>query len=479
MNGILALVLRDHEVGGDTGGWPGATSSLQRELRAYTAHGEALALSGIEFWCRLNVAIANLGERHQAQRVLGMQSSLKVLRRIGEDLLTTLDTEHIMELLARELPHLGIESCHIALFDKEHMSDTAEIVLAWSARSPTAELSPRRIPSANLLPGTTRLADRPSNLIVEPLYFEAEQLGFAVFEMGPPDCTVYEALREQMSSAIKRARLVSQLLQETALRQRAEQDQLQKEVEIAMKLQTSILPRAVQLEGLDLAAHMRPMSKVGGDYYDVIPAPNGCWLGIGDVAGHGLQAGLVMLMMQSMLGVMVESDPEQPPSAILHAMNVALSRNIRERLSQDEHATLTILHYHREGRLRFAGAHEDIIVYRVASQTVELVLTPGPWVGITPELEFEDSEILLADGDLIVLYTDGVIEARNTSKKPFGIERLVRLILDSGRAPVQQICDRVLSAVLDWSPFPEDDITVLVARHRATPPGLCLSHQLL
>jgi sigma-B regulation protein RsbU (phosphoserine phosphatase) len=174
-------------------------------------------------------------------------------------------------------------------------------------------------------------------------------------------------------------------------------------------------------------------------------------------------------MLQSMLGVLVRSHPGQAPSAVLRALNAALCSNIRERLGQDEHATLTVLRYERDGRVLFAGAHEDIIVYRAATGRVELIATPGMWVGIQPDLDVEDNQIQLDDGDLMVFYTDGVIEARNPAKKQLGIDRLVPLIAGSGSEPVQHVCDRILQAVLEWSPVPEDDVTVLVARHRARP----------
>jgi phosphoserine phosphatase RsbU/P len=91
------------------------------------------------------------------------------------------------------------------------------------------------------------------------------------------------------------------------------------------------------------------------------------------------------------------------------------------------------------------------------------------WVGIQPEFDVEDSAIQLEDGDLLVLYTDGVIEARNPARKLFGAERLVSLVVGSGSEPVQQICDRIPQAVLEWSPVSQDDVTLLVARHRALP----------
>jgi serine phosphatase RsbU (regulator of sigma subunit) len=467
MRGACALASRDHEIGEDTGGWHPALTTLERESAAYIAGHPELAVFNREFWLQLRVMLAEIGERFRARCLIAKQRELAVLRRIGEGLLTTLDTEHIMELLASEFSNLKLESCHIVLFDRGRLSDEADIVLVWDARTRRVDLSRKRIASRCLVPGTPRFADHASNLIVEPLYFEQEQLGFAVFEMGPADGTVYETLREQTSSAIKRARLVAQLLQQTKLRERAEQGQLHKEVEIAMKLQTSILPREMRVDGLDLAGQMSPVSEVGGDYYDVIAVPGGCWIGIGDVTGHGLQAGLVMLMLQSMLGALVHS-VEPSPHTVVSAMNVALCRNIRERLGRKEHATLTILRYERNGRVRLAGAHEEILIYRSATGSVELVSTPGTWVGIDPNIEFEECEFQLGDGDVMLLYTDGVIEARSPANVLFGMDRLCQLIVDVGREPAQVICDRVLAAVLAWAPVPQDDVTVLVARHLAS-----------
>src|SRR5687768_9235631 len=71
------------------------------------------------------------------------------------------------------------------------------------------------------------------------------------------------------------------------------------ENDIASRVQASILPGEIDVEGLAIAAQMIPAEVVGGDYYDIIPVNDGCWLAIGDVAGHGLAAGVIMLMIQS------------------------------------------------------------------------------------------------------------------------------------------------------------------------------------
>src|SRR4029079_6734900 len=94
---------------------------------------------------------------------------------------------------------------------------------------------------------------------------------------------------EQVSSALEGARLVTRLVEEATRRQVAERQRLEKEMEIAARIQTSILPQDVSVPGLEIAAAMYAATEVGGDYYDVVPVDDGCWLGIGDVAGAGVR----------------------------------------------------------------------------------------------------------------------------------------------------------------------------------------------
>src|SRR6185312_8425348 len=133
-------------------------------------------------------------------------------------------------------------------------------------------------------------------------------------------------------------------------------ERLEKEMEIAARIQTSILPRALAVPGLEIAASMRTASEVGGDYYDVVGTADGCWLGIGDVAGHGLGTGLVMLMMQSGFGALARKMPDAGPRDLVLALNAMLVDNVRDRLRQREHATLTLLRYRQDGTLTYAGA---------------------------------------------------------------------------------------------------------------------------
>ena len=183
----------------------------------------------------------------------------------------------------------------------------------WPAAAAIADAAPAdgtRSPAAALLPTMFAQLGRRASIVVEPLFFHDRPLGCLLLEMGPREGMVYESLAEQVSSALEGARLVDRLVDEATRRQVAERERLEKEMEIAARIQTSILPRDVSVAGLEIAAAMQPATEVGGDYYDVVPVDDGCWLGIGDVAGHGLGTGLVMLMMQSGIGALARKLPD-------------------------------------------------------------------------------------------------------------------------------------------------------------------------
>src|SRR6185503_19880318 len=257
-----------------------------------------------------------------------------------------------------------------------------EVVLAHDVERPPGGSEPApgsKVSAAALLPAVIEPLARRASIIVEPLYFHDRALGCLLLEMGPREGIVYESLAEQVSSALEGARLVDRLVEEATRRQAAERQRLEKEMEIAARIQTSILPRDVTVAGLEIAAAMNAATEVGGDYYDVVPVDDGCWLGIGDVAGHGLGTGLVMLMMQRGIGALARKMSDAAPRDLLLALNTMLVENVRTHLGQHEHATLTLIRYRRDGSRTFAGAHEDMLIRRVATGRCDRVETPGAW----------------------------------------------------------------------------------------------------
>jgi sigma-B regulation protein RsbU (phosphoserine phosphatase) len=250
-----------------------------------------------------------------------------------------------------------------------------------------------------------------------------------------------------------------------------QKQRLERELEIAVQIQTALLPRSLEVAGLEVAAHMIPADDVGGDYYDVIPLEDGCWLGIGDVAGHGLRAGLIMLMVQSASAAVARLRPNASSSELLEIINEVLVDNIRNRLQQDEHVTMSLVRYHTDGRLQFAGAHEEILVCRASTGKCDLFRTPGPWIGVRRGLSdvLIDTELRLSEGDVALFYTDGMIEAQSDDKELFGIERLQSALERHYAESVISIRDALLAEVVEWGKVRTDDRSVVVVRYMGRP----------
>lgn len=242
----------------------------------------------------------------------------------------------------------------------------------------------------------------------------------------------------------------------------------ERELEIAASIQTSILPRDLTVERLEMSARMVTAGEVGGDYYDVIPVKDGCWIGIGDVTGHGLDAGLIMLMVQSALAALVRQNPHGSPRELVRLLNEVMFDNIRKRLGVNDHVTFSLVRYHADGRLVFAGAHEDMIVCSAADGACELVDTPGTWIGGMPDVTpfTVDSRRQLVAGDLVLLFTDGMSEAMSPDGEPYGLDRLCAALAAARHLPLAEIEQELLAAVRRWSPSEQaDDMTVLLLRY--------------
>jgi PAS domain S-box-containing protein len=252
-------------------------------------------------------------------------------------------------------------------------------------------------------------------------------------------------------------------------RERVRQEHLQSEMTIARKIHSAMLPRTLAAEGLEVAARTVAAEEVGGDYYDVLPTEDGAWIAIGDVAGHGLPAGIIMLTVQSAVAALTTERPAASPREVLSVLNRVLYTNIQHRLQIQEYVTLSLIRFFRDGRLVLAGAHEDVVIYRAARRQCETLATHGTWIGLIRDIdEFtSESHEVLEDGDVMVLYTDGVTEATDEERRPFGIERLRDAVREVGSEPAGAIVDHVVAEVQSFCARPADDLTVVALRYRS------------
>ena len=248
------------------------------------------------------------------------------------------------------------------------------------------------------------------------------------------------------------------------VRRIAERERQRVELETARGIQASILPDLPQmLHGVKLAHRYLPATEVGGDFYDVLELTDGrLAVAIGDVAGHGVSSGLVMSMAKSALSVQVTFDPEV--EAVFATLNRMVYQSARKRLL----ATLCYALVDPGRReLRYASAGH-LFPYRISAdgevRALESVSYP---LGVRETLEIRVCSARLESGDVLFLFSDGVVEAHpDNSEDLFGFDRLEDSLARQVGRDVDQICQGVLAELESHTMGAprDDDLTLLVLK---------------
>jgi serine phosphatase RsbU (regulator of sigma subunit) len=249
-------------------------------------------------------------------------------------------------------------------------------------------------------------------------------------------------------------------------------DELWAEMQFAKKIQTILLPENPGIPGYEVSAYMQPADDVGGDYYDIINAGGMDWIIIGDVSGHGIPAGLIMMMAQTSINTILRDQPGLSPSEVLIKINRTLFRNI-QKLGEDKYMTITVLAAHKNGAFFFSGLHQDIMLYRNYNREVELLDTDGIWIGIMGDIggSLADQSFEMHAGDTMLLYTDGITEAwekgttqdfRDPGHQMFGPNRLRDTFREMGDQPLEAIKTGIIGALENYDC--SDDVTIVIIR---------------
>ncbi|UCH10135.1 MAG: PP2C family protein-serine/threonine phosphatase [Fidelibacterota bacterium] len=242
-------------------------------------------------------------------------------------------------------------------------------------------------------------------------------------------------------------------------------DALWAEMELAKRIQTALLPDSEKIEGFEIAATMFTAKEVGGDYYDIIETPTGGkWVTIGDVSGHGVDSGLVMMMAETSIASTVNTLSDASPSKVIDSVNTVIRENI-SRLGSDHYMTLMALRID-DAQITVAGKHQDLIIYRASSNKTEVVSTDGTWLGITDHMgKFLKDKILnFEPGDTLLLFTDGLTEAMDKSGELYGQNRLEQAFNRYADLPVGKLLDKIIQEVQLFQEDQLDDMTLVVMK---------------
>ncbi|HKV13033.1 MAG TPA: PP2C family protein-serine/threonine phosphatase [Thermoanaerobaculia bacterium] len=249
-----------------------------------------------------------------------------------------------------------------------------------------------------------------------------------------------------------------------------ERIRMREEIEYARKIQLSMLPQgAPEVAWLDLAAASLPATEVGGDYYDYfLLGPRQIALVVADVAGHGLASGLLLSGVRSCL-YLLEEDMVSPV-AILERLNHMVRRTTDRRT----YVTLLCAVIDWDARtLTVASAgHPPVLRYDAKAHDFEEVGRGAPPLGTFLDVRYEEVRSPLAPGDLLVFYSDGIIEARGSLDKDYGDARLKRAVARAANSrTAREVRDAVLGDLSNFKADQEqaDDITLVVLRLKELP----------
>ncbi|MEP6520097.1 AAA family ATPase [Microcoleus vaginatus] len=337
--------------------------------------------------------------------------------------------------------------------------------------------------------------NQPKSLLCIPIINQGKLIGIVYLENNrtagaftPDRLEVLKILCSQTSISIENARLYQNLEDKVNERTaqlaqangeisslnkklKAENVRMSAELDIVKQLQQMVLPKQSELaaiEGLEIAGFMEPADEVGGDYYDVLPQDGQVKISIGDVTGHGLESGVLMIMAQTAVRTLQKMN-ETDPVKLLDIINQTLYDNL-QRINSDKNMTLAILDY-AGGVLKLSGQHEEVIVVR-ADGTLECVDTMdlGFPIGLVEEIgEFiSQTEVQLNSGDVVVLYTDGIPEAKNINKAQYGLKRLWQVVVENRHRSAAEIQEAVIADVQQYIGIQRvfDDITLVVMKQK-------------
>jgi serine phosphatase RsbU (regulator of sigma subunit) len=246
---------------------------------------------------------------------------------------------------------------------------------------------------------------------------------------------------------------------------------LRTEVEIAADIQKHILAQAqVQIPGIDVVARTKSATEVGGDSFDIIPSGHNSYIYIGDVTGHGVPSGFVMMIVNSLISAF--SRTFESGADIISNTNAILKPRIKSNMLM---SLLMIRWDDLAKKLSMTGAgHEYLLIYRADSGRVVKIQSGGIALGMTKDISklAKERDVEFAPGDIAVLYTDGITEARNgrgADAMMFGVDRLVETIETAESKTAQGVFNAItiaLSRFMGYNHKQFDDITLIVLQYR-------------
>jgi len=416
--------------------------------------------------------------REENLRLKRAVEELSILNDLARTIGGSLNSQEVMHtIIRRSLRAINAEQGVITLVD-EPGSDSGKTLIRTAVSS--AERGPFHLNQALL--GWMHLNKKPllindpkgddrfkgvkwdetiRSLVCVPMIVKSALIGTltvynkkAASEFTEDDQRLLSIIAAQSAQIVENARLYEE---ELRLRK------MQEELQLASRIQMDLLPKAVpQIPGYEVAGKTLPAQQVGGDYFDFIKIRDNRWaFCLGDVSGKGLPASLLMANLQATLRGQTLSDLA-PSDCIRRSNKLLYYSTSPEKFATVFYGILDTQHH----TLKFSNAGHDSPYVLHTDAKASRLQTGGVPLGMLEEFPFEEEEVEMKPGDLLVVYSDGVTEAWNTDEVEFGEQRLAEVLHHHHGRTASELIDGVIAAVKSHTAgAPQaDDITLVVLK---------------
>jgi sigma-B regulation protein RsbU (phosphoserine phosphatase) len=443
--------------------------SIPIVLASATVFGSALAFSGI----RLHRAVT---ERIDRAFFRGAYNARQILEELAENIRQATDADHLAALLTREFTnalHPLFVIVYLQARDGSFVAENAEAPSIPSNLPLILELARRGAPlDLAVFPNESRspasyeeFGTVTPECLVPILGVNRELLGFVA--LGPrlsdepysrEDKRLLASVASQAGFALENLRLAADMAERMDAERRAAQEML-----IAKQVQARLFPQSLPLlPSLDYAGACIQARQVGGDYYDFLDlGPGRLGIILADIAGKGISGALLMANLQANLRGQSAVAAQDLPRFL-----TSVNRLFHANTSEESYATLFFADYEEEShRLRYANCGHNPPFLLRADGCVERVPATTTIVGAFSAWDCPIKEIVLARGDVLVIYTDGITEAMNVAGEEFGDQRLGALLQELRGKPARATLEAVFAAVQSYTSGEQsDDLTLVVLR---------------
>jgi len=413
---------------------------------------------------------ANIYESERRNREM-----LAMLYEVSLDMTSTLEIDEVFRRIAAAVK----STVHYQIFSIFQLDErTGVLNLKTVVRSNEREHKKRTVPLGDGLVGAAAMMNVPvrvGNVLADtryinvhsetrselavPLKHKGKVIGVVDLESTQIDYFTehHERMLTTLASRIAAALVNAQLYARVSDNER----RMDREMKIAREIQHQLMPEEVPtIEPLDIAVTFRPVAHLGGDLYDFIHFDDGrLAFVVGDVAGKGAPAALYAALSSGI--IRTRATRKYPPGQMLELVN----KTLYSRPIESQYCALMYAIYDPQTRhinLANSGLPYPLLIHKNSPRFLELAGIP---VGLFPDSQYQEMDITLESGDVLVFYSDGLVEARDAANEDFGLKRLATVIQENSDKTAEQIVSAVNTAVEDFvarTPFHDDQTLIIV-----------------